>query len=77
MDRGFSAKAFHLVKNGELAAIAMYMIQAREHDTVRVTKVEGHAAEADVDQGRVRLEDRLGNAGLILLLILIGVISLS
>ena len=33
-------------------------------DTVRVTKVKGHAtdADADVEQGRVRLEDELGNA---------------
>ena len=27
-----------------------------------VTKVKGHATDADVEQGRVRLEDRLGNA---------------
>ena len=40
----------------------MYTIQAREQDTVRVTKVKGHATDADVEQGRVLLEDRLGNA---------------
>ena len=28
---------------------------------MKVTKVKGDAAEADVEQGRVRLEDRLGN----------------
>ena len=38
------------------------MIQARGLDTVRVTKVKGHATDADVDQGRVRLKNRLGNA---------------
>ena len=37
------------------------MILARG-DTVRVTEVKGHATDADVDQGRVRGEDRLGNA---------------
>ena len=26
-----------------------------------MTKVKGHATEADVEQGRVRAEDRLGN----------------
>ena len=26
-----------------------------------MTKVKGHATETDVEQGRVRLEDRLGN----------------
>ena len=30
-------------------------------DTVRVPKVKGHATEIDVQQGRVREEDRLGN----------------
>ena len=29
-------------------------------ETVRITKVKGHASEADVPQGRVRAEDRLG-----------------
>ena len=38
------------------------MILARGADTVEVTKVKGHATEADVDQGRVREEDKLGNA---------------
>ena len=36
------------------------MILSQGPDTVRVTKVKGHATEADVEQGRVRLEDRLG-----------------
>ena len=31
-------------------------------DTVRVTKVKGHATDADVAQGRVRIEDKLGDA---------------
>ena len=31
-------------------------------NTVRVTKVKVHASEADVENGRVREEDRLGNA---------------
>ena len=39
-----------------------YMIQARSRDTVRVTKVKGHAAGGDVEHGRVRLEDQVGNA---------------
>ena len=55
------AYSLPLLKDGDLVTFAMYMIQAREQDTVRVTKVKGHATEADVEQGRVRLEDRLGN----------------
>ena len=38
------------------------MIRTRGRDTVRVTEVRGHATEADVEQGRVRLGDQLGNA---------------
>ena len=39
-----------------------YMIQAWGRDTVRVTKVEGPATDEDVEQGRVRLADIVGNA---------------
>ena len=31
-------------------------------DTVRVTKFKGHAEDIDVQQGRVRLVDKQGNA---------------
>ena len=52
-----------LVKDGDLIALARYMIRTRGRDTVRVTKVTGHATDTDVEQGRVRLEDQLGIAG--------------
>ena len=55
-------KPLPLVKDGDLVALAQYMIQARGRNTVGVTKVKGHAIDADVEQGRVRLEDWLGNA---------------
>ena len=61
LDRGSLAKPLPLVKDGALMAITRHMILAQGPDTVKVTKVKGHASEADVDQGRVRLEDRLGN----------------
>ena len=38
------------------------MIHPRGRDTVRVTEVKGHATDCDDEQGRVRLEDKLGNA---------------
>ena len=38
------------------------MIRTLGGETVRVTKVKGHADDSDVRQGRVRLEDQLGNA---------------
>ena len=51
-----------LVKDGDLIAIVQFMIDAPGPGTVRVTKVKGHATEANVDQGLVTIEDRLGNA---------------
>ena len=39
------------------------MIRTRVRETVRVTKVKGHAEDVDVQQGRVRLLDKQGNAG--------------
>ena len=45
-----------------MIALARYMIRARGRETVRVTKVKGHAEDVDVQQGRVRLVDKQGNA---------------
>ena len=50
-----------LVKDGDLIAIVKFLILVWVADTVKVTKFKGHATDADVEQGRVRLEDRLGN----------------
>ena len=38
------------------------MILARGPGTAKVTKVKGHATDADVELGRVRVEERLGNS---------------
>ena len=62
LDRDSSARLLPLVKDGELIALAQYMIRTRGRDTVRVTKVKGHAKDVDVQQGRVRLLDKQGNA---------------
>ena len=51
-----------LVKDGDLIALARYMIRTRGRETVRVTKVIGHAEDVDVRQGRVRLLDQQVNA---------------
>ena len=55
-------KPLPLVKDGDLIALVQYMIRTRGRETVRVTKVMGYAKDVDVQQGRVRLEDQLGNA---------------
>ena len=61
LDCGSLSEPFSLVEDGDLVAIIWHLILARGPDTVNFTKVKGHTAEADVDQGRVRLEDRIGN----------------
>ena len=48
--------------NPDLVAIVKHKTLSRGPDTVMVTKVKGRATEADVELGRVRLEDRLENA---------------
>ena len=62
LDADCLAKPLPLVKDGDLIALARYMIRTRGRETVRVTKVKGHAEDVDVQQGRVRLLDKQGNA---------------
>ena len=61
LGRGCLVKPLLLVKDGDLIALVQYMIQARGRDTVRVTKLKGHATDEDVEQGRVRLADQVGD----------------
>ena len=49
------------MKDGDLVALVQYMIRTRGRETVRVTKVKGHAKDDDVQQGWVRLLDQQGN----------------
>ena len=50
-----------LVNDGDLLLLIQRMLHLRGLDSVRITKVEGHADEATVLDGRVREIDRLGN----------------
>ena len=61
LDHGDLFTPLPLVKDGDLIATVRHVILTRDQDTVKVTKVKCHATEADVEQGRVWLEDRLGN----------------
>ena len=61
LDRGALATPLPLVKDGDLVAIVQHMLTAGGPDTVKVTKVEGHATEIDIEQGRVRAEEKFGN----------------
>ena len=52
-----------LMKDGDLLATIHSMLSLRGFDTVKVSKVKGHATRAMVDSGDVRLEDLVGNNG--------------
>ena len=62
LDKDSSVNPLPLVKDGDLVALVQCIIRTRGRETVRVTKVKGHAVDADVQSGRVRWEDKLGNA---------------
>ena len=62
LDSDCFSKPLPLVKDGDLVALARFMTRTRGRDTVRVSKVKGHAEDVDVQQGRVRLLDKQGNA---------------
>ena len=49
------------VKDGDLILLIERMLHLRGLDTVRITKVKGHADEGMVLDGRVRELDRIGN----------------
>ena len=54
-------KPFELVNDGDLLLLIEHMLNRRGLDTVRVSKVKGHADDAMVLHGQVRRDDRLGN----------------
>ena len=62
LDHGTVFTPLPLVKDGDLIAVVRNMILARGPEAVRISKVKGHATEADVEQGGVLAEDKCGNA---------------
>ena len=54
-------KPFELVNDGDLLLLLEHMLSRRGLDTVRISKVKGHADDAMVLHGQVRQDDRLGN----------------
>ena len=61
LDDCFSAAPLELVTDGDLLVLIRRMLDLRGRDTIRVTKVKGHADEVMVFDGRVREFERLGN----------------
>ena len=56
-----AGRPFPLVNNGDLLALAQWLLRWRGFRTTAVSKVKGHADEGMVAQGRVREIDRIGN----------------
>ena len=61
LDGHHGSVPFELVKDGDLLLLLERMLHLRGLDTVRITKVKGHADDGMVLEGRVREVDRLGN----------------
>ena len=61
LDGNVGSRPAELVKDGDLVLLIDRMLQQRDRDTVRITKVKGHADEGMVREGGVRELDRLGN----------------
>ena len=61
LDGNLGAQPFQVVPDGDLLCLIHHMLLLRGLDTVKVTKVKGHASEDMVVDGRVRDLDRLGN----------------
>ena len=62
LDHGSLSKPLPLVKDGDLISIVQHLIHARGRETVQVANAKEHATDFDVEVGRVRLEDKLGNS---------------
>ena len=63
LDGKSASRPAELVKDGDLTLLKERMLRLRVLDTVRISKVEGHADEALVRAGGARVLDRLGNNG--------------
>ena len=61
LDGRSGSTPFELVKDGDLLLLIDRMLRLRGPDTVRVSKVKGHADEGLVLHGQVREVDRVGN----------------
>ena len=61
LDGRHGSVPFELLNDGDLLLLIDRMIRRRGPDTVRVSKVKGHADEVMVRSGQVREADRLGN----------------
>ena len=60
IDKGITGTPLPLIKGGDLLAVITFHVATwRGNETVKVSKVKGHASQAMVDNGDVRHEDLL------------------
>ena len=63
LSHGVPRTPLPLMRDGDLLTTIHSMLNLRGFDTVKVSKVKGHATRAMVASGDVRLEDLVGNNG--------------
>ena len=63
LSHGAPRSLLPLMKDGDLLSIIRSMLSLRGFETVKVSKVKGHATHAMVAGGDVRLADLVGNNG--------------
>ena len=63
LHHGVPRSSLPLTKDGDLLTTIHSMLNLRGIDTVKVSKVKGHATRAILASGDVRLEDLVGNNG--------------
>ena len=63
LDGRVSSRPCELLPDGDLLLLIERMLHFRGVNTVRISKVKGHAGEALVRAGAVRGLDKLGNDG--------------
>ena len=63
LDGKLPSRPFELLPDGDLLFLIERMLRIRGLDSVRISKVKGHADEAVVRTGTVRGLDKLGNDG--------------
>ena len=61
LDGNFGSCPAEHVKDGDLILLIGRMLEMRGRDTLRISKVKGHADEGMVRERGVREQDRLGN----------------
>ena len=59
----WAALNWYRIKHAVLWKELHLLIESRSMDSVTISKVKGHASHRDVKQGKVKMQDKLGNDG--------------